>query len=38
MPDEMIALQAELDGQRSDIATIRVGPGMEHYGIVQRMP
>ena len=38
MPDEMIALQAELDGQRSDIATIRVGPGMEQNGIVLRMP
>ena len=38
VPNEMIALQAELDGQRSDIATIRVGPGMEQNGIVLRMP
>ena len=33
----MIAPQAELDGRRSGIATIRVGPGMEQTDVVQRM-
>ncbi|MCY4505351.1 MAG: hypothetical protein OXG35_00100 [Acidobacteria bacterium] len=38
VPDEMITVQAELDGQRSDIATIRVGAGMKQNGIVLPMP
>ena len=37
VPDTPIALQAQLDGQLSDVATIRVGPGMERTGVVLYM-
>lgn len=38
VPDTSIALQADLDGRRSSVHTIRVGPGMMQSGIVLTLP
>ncbi len=38
VPDTAIALQAELDGRRSGVETISVGPGMRRSGIVLTLP
>lgn len=38
VPDTPIAMQAELDGRRSNVATIQVPPGMEQTGVVLQMP
>lgn len=38
LPDTPIAVQAELDGRRSDVVTISVAPGMAQRGIVLRLP
>ena len=38
VPDTPIALQVELDGRRSAVETISVGPGMRRSGIVLTLP
>ena len=38
VPDTSIALQAELDGRRSAVETVSVGPGMRRLDIVLTLP
>ena len=38
VPDTTIALQAELDGRRSSVETVTIGPGMEHSNIILVLP